>query len=389
MEKSRVEHLISQLLSGRVTAEERDEIRAMVAGENEEAATKELFLEIWKQFAPSAVQDHRKSDAAWNRVRERIFAMPRYRRMIFRPRIIATAASILIFLTVGVYIVYQKPEKPLTAFNKHRDIAPGKHQATLTLANGQKIMLTKFVKGQLARQGNSTQIIADSAKGIIYSSAGAETRIVYNTISTGRGEQSPIPFVLSDGTRIWLNAASSLTFPTAFTGKSRMVTMTGEAYFEVNRKPNHFKVSVNGHVIEDLGTHFNINAYPDEPYMKTTLLEGSLSDATDQQRVVLYPGQQAVSRAGHSAIKVKGADVEATMAWRNGLFHFSNADLYTVMRQFSRWYDVDVEYRVSRVDDEFTGDIPKDATSLENALKIIQRSGIQFKVEGRKIIITK
>jgi ferric-dicitrate binding protein FerR (iron transport regulator) len=198
---------------------------------------------------------------------------------------------------------------------------------------------------------------------------------------------------LPDGSKVWLNAASSLRFPTAFVGRERGVVLTGEAYFEIARDKNMpFKVQVNDMKVEVLGTHFNVMSYKNEGMVNTTLLEGavrvsSLPPAGETgQGLVLKPGQQASIRQGASAFTLHDADIESVIAWKNGLFQFNNADIQTIMRQIERWYDVDIHYQSSIPDGHYSGTMGRD-NSLLTLLRIFEESDLKFTIEGKKLTV--
>jgi transmembrane sensor len=315
------------------------------------------------------------------------------RKVVLWPRI-AAAASIILALSAGGYFLLHKQQPQQTAQNQKHDILPGRNQATLTLANGQKIILTKALNGKLAQLG-ATTVKAQGGNGVSYikgvtANPAVET-IVYNTLSTSRGEQSPYPLILSDGTKVWLNAASSITFPTTFTGSERRVKVTGEVYFEVvHHAALPFNVSVKGENIEDIGTHFNINAYDDEAAVRTTLLEGAISVATNGHKVILQPGQQAVIHHGKSTIIVEQADTQEAIAWKEGMFRFTDESLASIMRKVSRWYDVDIEYTDNSVKDLPFGAVSTRFTNVSQVLKMMEMTKeVHFKIEGKTIIVSK
>lgn len=307
------------------------------------------------------------------------------------PRI-AAAASILLALSAGGYFFFHKPRQPQQiAQNQPQDIAPGHNQATLTLANGQKIVLTKGLHGQLAQQGTATvQVNNGNAIAYTANANATETAPVYNTLTTVRGEQSPYPLVLADGTKIWLDAASSVTFPTAFVGKERLVKITGQAYFEVTHDAAHpFKVMVKGQTIEDLGTTFNINAYDDEPTIQTTLISGKIRLTNSVAAAMLRPGQVAIVSPQKSGITVKDVDTEGAIAWKNGYFLFEHESLESAMRKISRWYDVEVVYPEGKVSESYVGSATRYG-NVSGALRALEMTGdVRFKIEGRKIIVLK
>lgn len=301
----------------------------------------------------------------------------------------AAAAAILLFISIGAYfITYHKPVRQVVQ-NQIHDIAPGSNKAVLTLANGTKIILNDAQNGKLANQGNTT-ISKKNGGEIIYDASKAHSAgrsVQYNTMNTPRGGQYHL--ILADGTNVWLNAASSIKFPTAFTGNDRRVEITGEAYFEVaHNAAKPFRVTSSGQTVEVLGTHFNINAYADEPSVKTTLLEGKVKiRAANNQVRLLQKGQQAVLNP--LEFKVTPIETEAAIAWKNGLFTFEDDDIQHIMRMISRWYNVDISYSGPPVDDIFSGSISRFSNASE-VLKTLQLTGkVHFKIQGRQIIVSK
>ncbi|MGI8637223.1 MAG: FecR family protein [Segetibacter sp.] len=263
------------------------------------------------------------------------------------------------------------------------DIPPGSDKAILQLADGSTIVLDDANDGALAQQGNS-KVIKLNGK-LNYNALPGSNEVVYNSISTPRGGKFQIE--LPDGTQVWLNATSSLRFPTAFVEKNRRVEITGEAYFEVAKdKSKPFIVSVNGAEVEVLGTHFNVMAYKDEAVVKTTLLEGAIKFVKGTASNTLKPGQQAqVLNSGQVKV-VDGVNLDEVVAWKNGLFNFQGEDIGTVIRLLARWYDVDVIYN-ERVDDLFYAKIPR-STNLSAVLKLLELTGkVHFEIDGRKITV--
>ena len=283
------------------------------------------------------------------------------------------------------------------------DAAPGGNHATLTLSNGTVIMLDQAKEGDLAHQSGSKVVKSNNGQLVYYPAAAANsTSIEYNTISTPRAGQYHI--VLPDGTHVWLNAASSLRFPTAFSGKTREVELSGEGYFEVTHdKTKPFYVTRGNMQVEVLGTHFNINAYEDEDIIKTTLLEGSVKIGSRPsyakasageakgkgESVVLKPGEQAtVSQSSQTSypITVQTVDVQQVIAWKDGFFEFNNMPLPAIMRQISRWYDVDVDLDASYPDKRFGGRISR-KLNLVNIISMLETYGVHFKMENKRLIV--
>jgi len=314
---------------------------------------------------------------------------------------VAAAAIILVLLGGGAYYWLGKPIKPgplAGAQPSQNDIAPGSDKATLTLADGRTIALDSAASGALASQGGAT--IRKQGARLIYNSrrsAPATARTLYNILSTPRGGRYQL--TLPDGTQVWLNAASSIRYPTAFTGAQRKVFVTGEAYFDVHTNAAMpFIVQVNDRAeVEVLGTRFNINAYTDEPVINTTLLEGKIAlrhfaasrtTANRQLTTILSPGQQAQLAPQNEPVRIVAhADIEQVMAWKNGLFKFDNVDLKKLMRQLARWYDVEVSYEPGApVSEQFVGEMQQ-SLSLAQVLKGLSGMGVHFRIEGRKLIV--
>jgi ferric-dicitrate binding protein FerR (iron transport regulator) len=304
------------------------------------------------------------------------------------PRI-AAAASILLILSFGGYFLLRKQSIEQIAQNSKQDIAPAISHATLTLANGQKIALIKSLTGKLAQQGNtSIAITADKDLSYLNKSQTNNVKVQYNTLTTIRGEQAPFALQLADGTKVWLNAASSITFPVAFNGDERKVTVTGEAYFEVvHNSSKPFRVIYKNQTIEDIGTHFNINTYEDEPSVKTTLLEGSISVSKDKSKAILKPGQQAITLMNSMGVKVKDVNTEETVAWKNGYFSFNDEKITAIMRKLSRWYNIDIQYNDNITDEGFYGKISRSKNISEVLEMLTKTKRVYFKIEGRRITV--
>lgn len=308
---------------------------------------------------------------------------------------LTAAAMVLVVLSVGLYSYFNHNiiagNKP-SVYAKH-DAEPGGDKATLTLADGTEISLTDAGNGQIAKQAG-VAITKNASGQLVYTVVETgKKEMAYNTITTPRGGQYQVN--LPDGTQVWLNAASSIKFPTSFANASnRKVELKGEAYFEVfKNKKLPFIVVTDKQEVEVFGTHFNINSYDDETSVKTTLLEGSvkvslLSGGNKGTSRFLKPGEQASVEYQTRSLKIGKANIDQVMAWQKGYFHFEGDDLQSVLRQLSRWYDVDVVYQLSHNDDEFMGDIPRNV-KLSEVLKILEFGGVHFKIEGKKLIVTK
>lgn len=299
-------------------------------------------------------------------------------------------ASIIGLLVLGTYFLSKQDVLKKTTIGKvpkdihDTGVLPGSNKATLTLANGSTIVLNDEQNGELAEQGN-TKVLKLNGR-ITYQPADSGVgQVLYNTISTPRGGQYQV--VLSDGTSVWLNSESSLRFPTAFAGKERNVGISGEAYFEVAKnKAVPFGVSVNGATVQVLGTHFNVEAYQDEAVLKTTLLEGAVRFIAGNNMVMLKPGQQAQLKENGNVNVLSEVDVDKVVAWKNGYFVFDGADLNTIAKQLSRWYDVEV-VGTNEIDDKFYAEIPRN-TKLPEVLHALELTGkVHFLLEGKKVIV--
>lgn len=320
-------------------------------------------------------------------------------------RRIAAIASVLILISIASYFVltnkkgkvsFQSVEAPVI-----QDLAPGGDKAFLTLADGTVISLDS-INGEISLMGGMA--VRKTAEGkLVYGISSSDLQngedLKYNQISTPRGGQYQV--ILSDGTKVWLNSASSLKYPIQFDGTSRVVELTGEAYFEVNAKKGlanqsiPFFVKTSKQTVEVLGTHFNVNSYEDEGFVKTTLLEGKVAVSINSNRfessnmiekspafndrIVLKPNEQSIlSKSDFKVIEVNGEDF---VAWKDGYFSFQRADLKAVMHQLSRWYDMDIVYKGEMPKETFTGKIYRNM-SLSKVLDVLAFAGVNFKIEG-------
>lgn len=312
---------------------------------------------------------------------------------LFRRYRLGWAAAIFLLVGAGGYLFYHSrpPARAIIADSPAAtsDAVPGRTKAVLTLADGSRVAIDSARSGKLAIQGGTTvqqQHGELSYNGHKQPEASIEVKaLIYNTLTTSRGEQSPA-LTLSDGTKVWLNALSSIRFPVAFTGHSRTVEITGEAFFEIAQRASMpFHVLVNGMDVEALGTQFDINAYADEPDMRTTLLEGRVRVVSASQSLVLAPGQQASARNGVGL--VSNPAIAQAVAWKSGLFDFNHANLQTVMRQLARWYDIEVRFEGNVPPRFFHGKITRDL-NLSQVLHLLQDVDVKFRLEGKTLTVT-
>lgn len=296
------------------------------------------------------------------------------------------AAAVVLLVALGGYFFLQNWKESQVAVTPLRvgDIAPGSDKAILTLADGRQILLDSAANGNLAQQGNA-QVVKLADGQIVYNVKGlAQDEAVMNTLRTPNGGQYKL--TLPDGTNVWMNAASSITYPTVFTGKKREVKVSGELYFEVAKNAERpFVVDVNGQSsVEVLGTHFNINAYEIESISKTTLVEGKVKVTKGSQSNFLYPGEQA--RIDSSITIASSVSIDQVLAWKNGKFSFEGMQLPEVMRQLERWYNIQVRYEGTLPAIKFHGKMSR-GVNLSDVIKFLSDNDLKLKLEGRTLIV--
>lgn len=420
MSNSRLSILFQLYLANQARPEEKAELSALLADPDQEEEAKALMGEAWKEFVPQRpVFDSHTSQRMLRQIlnqkaeeqctEESIAPGWNYKSYI------PLAASLFLMLTAGLLLFIKPAEKskktiPVdnsVVMNKPElDVAPGGNKAMLTLADGTQIALDDVSTGKIASQEGIN--ITKTADGqLIYtrtdsvSSKQQFEQNQINTISTPKGGQYQVN--LPDGSKVWLNAASTLKFPTRFAPDERLVELTGEAYFEIASRMGKggqlpFKVvsaeAGKHQVVEVLGTHFNINAYANERVMKTTLIEGSVkvTNMNEQASNMLKPGQQAILKANY--IKISAVDIEEVMAWKHGHFRFNNLKLPEIMKQLERWYNVEVNY-ADMPQTRYQGFISKNVT-LSQVLDMLELTGnLSFNIkdvtngQGKKIEINK
>lgn len=303
------------------------------------------------------------------------------------------AASVTLIVLSGAYLLLRPKAKqdvtvtPTTTTATSHDVAPNTKAPVLTLADGTIVSLDSTQQGTLAVQGN-TNVIKDANGQIVYTpAANASGAMLYNTMTVPKGG-NVVSLALADGSKVWLNAASSIRYPAAFSGTERKVEISGEAYFEVARnKSMPFRVSRNNIDIEVHGTHFNVNAFPEEKDIKVTLLEGSVkvSSKVNAQWSMLKPGEQVIANGNSPFTIDHSPDLEQVMAWKNGLFMFNNTSIEEIMHQIERWYDVTVYYEGDIKRWTFNGQISR-YSNVSKVLEMMEATGtIHFRVEDRKI----
>lgn len=300
--------------------------------------------------------------------------------MPFR-KIFRYAAAIILAAGTCTYLWLQRSPQPAMQMAQSQEVLPGSNKAVLTLSDGSSVLLDSTGK-QVILQGQTN--IQQNNGQLLYTAKESDQIASYNTLTTPRGGQFII--TLPDGSRVWLNAASSLRYPTAFNGANRMVELKGEAYFEVSHAATPFLVKAERMQVEVLGTHFNVMAYADEKTIRTTLLEGAVKLSTGLSGTVIQPGEQGELDAASNMVRVSPANTEETVAWKNGYFWFSKADLPSVMRQLSRWYDIEIIYEGKIEDRQLTGKFYRNY-NLSQVLSILEANNIHFKIADKKLIV--
>ena len=401
----RIGQLIVQELNGSLDNSEQQELNEWLALSTDNRSWYEQ-VKSDKFYLPRRLKEYEEAEMireeGWNKLQA-----VKQSKVYSIGRRVAVAAAVVAVFSAGTLYWYNrnnKVESVVTPVAQQfgNDVPPGSNKAILTLGNGAQIALNDAGNGALARQGTVNVMKLDSGQ-ITYKANQGNTvpgtaEILWNTLATPRGGQYKV--VLADGTKVWLNAASSLRFPSSFSGKTRQVILTGgEAYFEVAQNKNMpFIVMLPaasgatsplgspGTEIEVLGTHFDVMAYAEEKTIKATLLEGSIKVKSGVSSQVLAPGQRAQVVPGGALQVVTDPDAEESISWINGNFQFNKDDITAVMRQLARWYDVEVEYEGKKTTHSFSGVISRD-NNASDVLKVLEISDVHFRIEGKKIIV--
>lgn len=392
MNEEELDRLFARYLEGKCTPEEIQQVERLVdVYDNESTAWETLNEQERKGWLSALYANIKESISSYEHFRIK-------HRKQFTLYKLAVAAAVLLVISAGIWF-YNSNQKTTAPKTLNPEVAitdvisPGKNKAILTLADGSKLSLTDSINGKIADQGGIKIIKEDGILVYTNTDQSAAPAEMMNTISTPRGGQYQIK--LPDGTRVWLNAASSLKYPTVFNGKERMVQLSGEGYFEVAKnKDKPFKVLVSSaktpgkeQMVEVLGTHFNLNGYEDEPVIRTTLLEGSVrvSSSFAKKGLILSPGQQ--SRLNNGNITVENVNTTEAVAWKNGLFIFGNERIESIMRRVARWYDLEVRYEGKVTDEIFVGSVSR-YENVSDILRPLQLTNmVHFRIEGRRIIV--
>lgn len=404
MANARLNSLIERFHNKTISDAEHEELLALLSQNEHAAIARKFFRDVMEsQGSNEPFFTEADSEAIYNSVQTKIGALEPKRRLRMLPvwKWASVAAAACVLLIAGYWVfkpAAQKEAQPVVQTeNANPDLLPGKkNKAVLILADNKQIVLDSTGTGMLSMQGNAS-VRKDANGQIIYETGNAQNtppEVVYNILEIPNGGEYEL--VLSDGSKVWLNSASRIKFPVNFSGNTRDVEISGEAYFEIAKdKARPFKVHFNTSTVEVLGTHFNVNAYNNEVTQAVTLLEGSVKVSNLQECIKIKPGQQAVL-GNENKLKVKEVDVEEAVAWKNGLFIFVDEDIKSIMRKLARWYDFTPEYQGNISEEEFGGMISK-YRNISEVLKMFESTGtIHFKIipgdssgKGKKVIITK
>jgi ferric-dicitrate binding protein FerR (iron transport regulator) len=404
--------LLNRYLNDSLSVDELKELLTHLQKQENTAELRQVIQQALQNNAFKELSDKTRTDLVFQKIMQQARQGPdrsepgtdtdaspgRKKLFVWLPWI--AAAAVLTGVFIGAYFMFikSKPANTLAVAEKRQaaagDRAPGGNKAFLQLADGSLIALDDTDTGMLAQQGNTKIVKLNNGRLKYNCLSQKNTQVLYNTISTPRGGQYHV--ILPDGSKVWLNAASSLRFPTSFTDSARNVQLTGEAYFEVaplapkggsHKIPFVVMIGDKGNV-EVLGTHFNINAYDNEGMMKTTLLEGkvsvSQSGIANAKSTILKPGEQALLVPNSPLTIHNSPDLDQVVAWKNGLFQFDNADIQTIMRQIERWYDVDVHYKGPIPQGHYSGIVPR-GNNLLKVLRIFEESDLKFSIEGKTL----
>lgn len=390
MEKVRILYLHQQFLNKTITIEEWTEFRRALSNADAKELLSQALDQHWDHISEAEML---ALDAArFEKAYGHIIHQQQPKHKVFSLWYKMAAAAVLLIVSGGLFYYSN-----FYGQQHSNDILPGKMGATLTLSDGKKIKLTDSLHGELAKEAGVSITKNDDGQ-IVYEIKGGNENLLTktNVLSTDKGETYML--ILPDGSKVWLNAASSLTYFTSFDNSdTRRVHLDGEAYFEVSKNKLHpFIVESRGQLVEVLGTHFNINAYTNEPVIRTTLIEGSVKvsstllaspESKMKQSALLKPDQEATMDKGK--IEVKNADTEAAIAWTNGKFIFRNEALTSIMRRVASWYGVEVEYSGDVADLTYWGAVSRN-TNISSVLDYFSRTGnVEFKIHGKKITVIK
>ena len=391
METHQLEILIKKYNAGECTPEEKRWLEQWYLS-FEWSNAKELPRIVIPDLEAAVLNSLSKqgNEAASTQV-QRVQMLPkRYRKKWWQYGVAASVISVTCISILYFNLPEKEPSviaaKQATRPGIQEEIHPGTRKASLTLGDGTVISLDSAAVASL-KESDGTTIDKQHGKILYKNTAGNNSAVLYNTLNIPRGAEYEL--VLPDGSKVWLNAASSLRFPTRFTGKERTVYLAGEAYFEIAKNTKQpFRVIAPGDLeVEVTGTHFNVMAYHDEAFIKTTLAEGKVNIRNGKSITPMVAFQQASLEKSTQLLKVKIADVDKEIAWKKGIIEFNDDNLPYIMRQLSRWYDVDVTFEGNIPDGHYNGSIPRRAT-LSEVMQILKIAGVSYRLHNRSVIIT-
>lgn len=399
MEKEIVVFLLQKHIAGTLTEAEKNELTEFISRrQNKEIITATLEELLSKEQPLPEFEENRfmpllagilKADAIEDKEEEADSTIGK-RPVFSRKTIMLVLLAVIILGATGVYFYYFNPFASKTIHYNNdsilNEVRPGGNIAVLTLSDGSTMVLDSADTGFVAQQGNA-KIIKSANGELTYTVSGEpNSTSLFNTITTPHGGQYQV--VLSDGSRVKLNSFSSITYPTTFVGKERRVTITGEAYFEIAKNVKRpFRVKAYDMEVEVMSTEFNINAYTEEPAIKTTLMKGILKLTNNEMMLMLHASQQGqFDKEGKFSVG-KNIDTNEVIAWKNGYFQFNNTDVKTVMRQIGRWYNVDIVYeKGTHADQEVFGEIRRNV-NLSEIIKMLKKNSINCRLDGRSLIV--
>ena len=375
--------LLIKRLTGELTDFEELELKQWMQQSEDNRKVADEFLK--NDSFKEGLRDLMQKETIWERIQEQInLRSGKVIRVNWYKRI-AIAASVFLVFGLSAYLAFfQKSDRNKDQeVTKTADINPGGYKARLILSDGRSIILDSAADGELAQQGNTS--VLNKNNQLVYESSAHLGTVEYNTLATGRAEMYSL--TMADGTKVWLNSESSIYFPVAFNDKERRVEVTGEVYIQVAKNPSKpFIVSANGLEVLALGTEFNLNSYKDEDGISTTLVEGTVKVSKGGINTILQPGQQTKLIRNGQFTPPASINIDEITSWRNGWFHFESADLKTILRQFARWYDVEVVYEGPVKNRKFFG-IVKRSSSLSTVLEMLHDNDIIFRIDGKKLIV--
>lgn len=398
MKNNRLQFLLKLLVDNDINKQELEELADLLSQPGNEDVVDAQLKNAWDHV----VAQEELSVSIYRKITDHprfAAALPQEKAPQTKPNRIgklwhAAAATILLCCGVGlgVYFYQSDGAHPQTATTiPHAQLSvPSKtdnQQVTLTLSNGKQLVLDEAAIGKIVTEDHV--VITKNKDGqLVYdlSKAVDDGNLAYNTITTPVGSNYQV--VLSDGTKVWLNAKSSLKFPVVFKGGERRVELSGEAYFEVSHnKKQPFLLTAKEMTVQVLGTHFNVAAYDDDPTVKASLLEGSIKANCNSASLLLKPGQQALLKNGVGTLTQRNFDIDEVMDWKNGYFIFRNEPIDEIMKKISRWYHIDVTYEGQLTKEAFGGKYVK-SNSLAELLSSLELTGtVKFKIEGRRVTV--